>query len=266
MVAISLDRFARPALALAVGSLGLALLATPTGAASKSDRSDRPKCTITGTSGDDVLRGTPKADVICGGAGNDRIYGRGGDDILIGGPGNDRIYGGAGDDTLIGEAGHDLLDGGAGDDLVIGGPGNDRVVSGGGVDTVSDTVLKSSDWTSTIEFRFNFPAGTRIQFAYEGGNCTSDEYGTPITTSANPQVSFIKLFTGRGGRVWDSCNYETSWANYRMTFDTPDGKLRQVKFTAKQPGIGIHEVRIECAERTVSCENGTNKVVLSYAG
>ena len=32
-------------------------------------------CTITGTAGDDVLRGTPQADVICGLHGDDAIRG-----------------------------------------------------------------------------------------------------------------------------------------------------------------------------------------------
>lgn len=259
----SLRRRARPAVALALGTLGLAVLAVPTGAATKSST---PKCTITGTAGDDTLRGTAKADVICGGAGNDRIYGMGGDDILIGGAGNDRIYGGAGDDVLIGDAGNDTLDGGAGDDTVIGGAGNDRVVSGGGVDRVSDKLLKSDDWTATIDFTFDFPVGTRIQFAYEGGNCTRDEYSKPIVTNAKPSIAFINLFVAKGGGYFDSCNYERSYVNYRMTFDTPDGKLRQVKFMARQMALGSRTILIDCGERSVRCEDGSNKIVLSYVG
>lgn len=259
----SLRRHPRPALALAVGALGLAVLAAPADAASKSST---PKCTIKGTAGNDTLRGTSKADVICGGAGNDRIHGMGGDDIVIGGAGNDRLYGGAGDDTLIGEAGHDTLDGGAGDDTVIGGAGNDRVVSGGGVDQVSDKLLKSDDWTATIDFTFDFPVGTRVQFAYEGGNCTRDEYSKPIVTNPRPAITFIDLFVAKGGGYFDSCNYERSYANYRMTFDTPDGNLREVKFTARQMALGSRTVLIDCGTRTVRCEDGSNKIVLTYIG
>ena len=52
----------------------------------------RPRgCTITGTAGDDVLRGTRRADVICGLGGDDRIAGRGGNDAIYGDAGDDRI-------------------------------------------------------------------------------------------------------------------------------------------------------------------------------
>jgi hypothetical protein len=79
--------------------------------------SPRP-CTITGTEGDDRLRGTRGDDVICGLEGDDVIDGRGGDDALFGDAGNDRIDGGDGDDNLYGSEGDDRLDGGRGDDVV----------------------------------------------------------------------------------------------------------------------------------------------------
>ena len=56
---------------------------------------------ITGTSGDDELRGGPGADRIEGLAGDDVLAGRGGDDILIGGNGIDTMWGGLGDDLYI---------------------------------------------------------------------------------------------------------------------------------------------------------------------
>ena len=55
---------------------------------------------IVGTSGNDTLRGTAKADKIAGGAGNDKLYGLAGNDALSGGPGNDLLVGGAGADRL----------------------------------------------------------------------------------------------------------------------------------------------------------------------
>ena len=66
-------------------------------------------CTITGTSGADVLTGTAGDDVICGLGGNDRISGGAGNDLLIGGDGDDALIGGAGSDVLLGEAGRDVL-------------------------------------------------------------------------------------------------------------------------------------------------------------
>lgn len=75
-------------------------------------------CRFTGTSGDDVLRGSYFFDLIRGLGGNDRIVAH---------DGNDRIEGNAGDDTI---------DGGAGNDVIFPGPGRDRVDCGPGVDTV----------------------------------------------------------------------------------------------------------------------------------
>ncbi len=64
-------------------------------------------CTITGTSGNDVLEGTSGDDTICGLGGNDTIRGLGGNDTLQGGNGSDTIEGGTGNDTVDGGAGTD---------------------------------------------------------------------------------------------------------------------------------------------------------------
>ena len=71
---------------------------------------------ITGTPGNDELRGDDTANIMDGGAGNDRIFGLGGGDWLIGGEGNDTLYGGEGDDLLDGGAGADTLSGSNGYD------------------------------------------------------------------------------------------------------------------------------------------------------
>ena len=95
------------------------------------------KCTITGTGGNDVLRGTRRKDYICGLGGNDRIRGLGGNDVILGGPGNDWIVGGRGNDRLSGNAGRDLLRGQAGADRLVGGSGHDRLDGGSGSDRLS---------------------------------------------------------------------------------------------------------------------------------
>jgi len=105
-------------------------------------------------SGNDVLRGTVRADAIRGFGGNDVIFGFGGDDRLLGdadsdrlfgGFGNDRLFGGTGNDVLvgefgndvlIGEAGVDILSGGFGNDTFYGGTGNDVITTGGGFDRI----------------------------------------------------------------------------------------------------------------------------------
>jgi Ca2+-binding RTX toxin-like protein len=88
---------------------------------------DAQGCTITGTSGADILRGTPGHDVICGLGGNDALDGAGGNDVLMGGPGDDQLSGVGGNDVLYGGPGNDKLQGGAGRDTVYGGYGRDMI-------------------------------------------------------------------------------------------------------------------------------------------
>lgn len=85
------------------------------------------RCTIKGTRGADILRGTTRPDIICGfggsdiisgGGGNDTIYGDSGNDILNGNSGSDRIFGGAGNDIMKDDAGIDKLYGGGGRDAL----------------------------------------------------------------------------------------------------------------------------------------------------
>jgi Ca2+-binding RTX toxin-like protein len=105
-------------LLIAVGS---PLVTGPLHAATRVDtRPPTLKCTITGTSGDDDLKGTERSDVICG---------LGGDDTIDGGRGSDTIDGGGGDDTI---------DGGRGDDTIIGGLGGDTCYQSGGEGSMSD--------------------------------------------------------------------------------------------------------------------------------
>jgi Tol biopolymer transport system component len=101
-----------------------------------SDPDWGPACSVTGTSGPDLLEGTPERDFICGGAGDDVISGLGGDDVLLGGSGADIVAGGAGNDVVAGERGSDQLRGGPGDDTVNGrdGRAGERLTAGHGHD------------------------------------------------------------------------------------------------------------------------------------
>jgi Ca2+-binding RTX toxin-like protein len=92
------------------------------------------RCTIVGTSGNDVLAGTAGRDVICGLGGNDRIVAGAGNDLVYGGPGDDVIRAGTGRDLLDGGPGRDRLYAGPGDDVVQGRAGNDVVLGGSGRD------------------------------------------------------------------------------------------------------------------------------------
>jgi Tol biopolymer transport system component len=77
-------------------------------ATSNVDWQPIPRCTKTGTPGNDTLAGTAGKDVLCGLGGNDRINGGGGNDTILAGPGNDTILAGPGNDILNGGSGTDV--------------------------------------------------------------------------------------------------------------------------------------------------------------
>jgi Ca2+-binding RTX toxin-like protein len=96
-------------------------------------------CRIVGTSGPDVLYGTPLADLIIGLGGDDRLQAVSTDttgDTLEGDEGNDVLVGGDRPDTLRGGPGADRLNGGASGDDLWGGPGRDLLNGGGGSDLI----------------------------------------------------------------------------------------------------------------------------------
>jgi Tol biopolymer transport system component len=96
-------------------------------------------CRIVGTSGDDVLTGTPLADVLLGEGGNDTLVSVASffvGDTLEGGVGNDLLVGSSVSDTLEGGPGNDVLRGGSGPDLLTGGPGRDVLQGQGGRDLI----------------------------------------------------------------------------------------------------------------------------------
>lgn len=80
-----------------------------------------------GTSGNDIICGTPDDDVIDGGGGNDTIYGLEGNDKITTGSGADNIVGGPGDDIIKSGSGNDTIHSGDGEDDVDAGAGNDIV-------------------------------------------------------------------------------------------------------------------------------------------
>ena len=101
---------------------------------------------IFGTTGNDLLFGTPEDDaidalegnddVVSGLEGNDTINGGLGDENIFGGAGDDEIFGGAGTDYLRGGEDNDSIDGGAETDVLIGENGNDRIWGRDGNDLI----------------------------------------------------------------------------------------------------------------------------------
>jgi Ca2+-binding RTX toxin-like protein len=107
------------------------------------------KPTMTGTAGDDQLRGTPAGDGVTALGGDDSVHGFGGPDGVAGGFGKDFIDGGGGGDYLNGGGGSDTVHGGKGDDVLEestdgraidrldGGPGGADVCIGDATDRAS---------------------------------------------------------------------------------------------------------------------------------
>jgi Ca2+-binding RTX toxin-like protein len=176
-----------------------------------------PGLTINGTTGDDQLVGTPRADSIYGFAGNDYIVGAGkGADHLYAGNGNDEIYGGTGDDTIDGGAGADIIDGGGGADAITAGAGNDTIIyrsssgtldGGDGTDTLDfSNVGAPGDTTQAMDFDFTGFSTTGV-FKMGGHDVTGIErlnffeygsaYGDTIDFDASATVGISSgSFTG----------------------------------------------------------------------
>ena len=95
------------------------------------------RCTVVGTSGDDVLTGTSGRDVVCGLSGDDVIRTGGGRDLVDAGPGADTVRTGSGADRVLAGRGADDIVTGGGDDTVVAGPGADEVRTGTGADDVT---------------------------------------------------------------------------------------------------------------------------------
>jgi Ca2+-binding RTX toxin-like protein len=106
-------------LSVLVATTCLLLLNVPAAQAAMTCFGKTP--TITGTSGDDIIHGTPQADVIWAGGGFDYVTGGEGADLICGGNKGDSLYGGRGNDKIAGQGGIDQLLGGSGSDVMRGG-------------------------------------------------------------------------------------------------------------------------------------------------
>jgi Ca2+-binding RTX toxin-like protein len=143
--------------------------------------------TLTGTSGNDLIRGYAGDDVISAGGGDDIVYGGADNDTLRGGAGRDALYGGQGTDVLYGDAGNDLLSGGSGDDTLYGGLGADvfrwqlgdqGTGSAPATDTVKDFVASQGD---ALDLRDLLPdglvaagsLGDYLSFSYDAAASTT---------------------------------------------------------------------------------------------
>lgn len=153
----------------------------------------------TGTSSDDTLFGTSKADTISGRGGDDTIVGGKGNDKLDGGKGNDTIYGGDGNDKLVGGSGNDTIYGGTGNDKIDGGKGDDTLIGGAGNDTID-----GGSGRDTAVFSGNFGDYT-LKFSNGHNRCDNDDdtvrivrkvSGSPDGTDTLKNVEVLKFDDG----------------------------------------------------------------------
>ncbi|MDQ3915245.1 MAG: hypothetical protein M3323_07955 [Actinomycetota bacterium] len=110
--------------AVAVLCLASALLPAGPAALGRAQVGEDEDCfgidpTITGTSGDDVIRGTHGFDVISALEGDDTVRGAAGTDFICAGDGDDRVHAGPGLDLIEALRGADVVFGEGGDDLFL---------------------------------------------------------------------------------------------------------------------------------------------------
>lgn len=167
---------------------------------------------ISGSTGDDWLRGEHGNDTIDGGAGNDSLFGMWGDNHLIGGQGNDMLVIGRyaafnGNNILDGGAGNDVLFGGAGNDVLLGGDGNDALLGGAGFD------------------RLNGGAGNDVLDAGSGTPVSATNHVTDLLTGGAGNDTFVFDTPGFGNDAvtdFTSGQDHLSLAKLPVTFDQLD--------------------------------------------
>ena len=107
---------------------------------------------ISGTEGNDRIKGTSEGDWIFSYGGNDTIVAGNGWNYIYAGAGDDTVRGGTSSDNIYGEDGADKIDGGDGDDWLFsgsdyldGGIERDTVIGGAGNDFISAGVGDTVD-------------------------------------------------------------------------------------------------------------------------
>ena len=162
--------------------------------------------TITGTNGNDTLRGTEEAEVISGRGGDDTLDGRGGADRLDGGPGNDtvtyrsapsavvvdlstgraedgfgsvdtlvsigHVEGSSHADTLTGNDNVNHLRGRGGDDQLFGLGGDDVLEGGAGSDR-----LDGGPGSDMASYRNAGPEGVLVRLSFDNEGTADDGQG-----------------------------------------------------------------------------------------
>ena len=176
----------------------------PAGAATKAERCQLQRATITGTNGDDVIKGTPGKDVVvwprqgtmsstlaasqtwsAGEAVQTESAAGAGRDALTGGRGDDTLRGGRNDDSLLGDVMKISAPGSSpvragGDDHLIGGRGTDGLTGDNFSNTsnlrgAGDDLLEDSSKFSTYMTGDNL--ASRVKVSGRGDDVLIDRTG-----------------------------------------------------------------------------------------
>jgi hypothetical protein len=193
---------------------------------------------INGTSGDDVIQGTPDDDTIEGGKGDDTVFGGDGDDQIEAGPGNDVVDGGAGDDDIAASQGDDLLLAGAGDDTISGASGDDTLAGGAGDDKI---VGASGDDTAI----YNVSANVGSNDDYKGGSGTDtllleftlDEWLRDDVQAEVAQYAEMLDSGGRGNKQFQFSAFDLKVKDFEALEITVDG----VQLNPEDEAVTAHD-------------------------
>ncbi len=224
--------------------LSASVLVAPAGAQTGGELCNGLVPTIVGTSGNDVIRGTSRDDVIFAGAGNDQIRGASGSDVICGGDGNDTIYGDSQRDVIFGDAGNDVLHGGSDADEVHGGDGNDEIYGNSQSDRLfgnagNDTINGGPD-ADTLD---GGPGNDILNGSFQNDTCSSGEETLSCENliAGDPDETTGPMLLSETDVAW--LQGASEWVNLMWTTDT---ELRNV------------EVRVTPASGDLSVEYPSN--------
>jgi Ca2+-binding RTX toxin-like protein len=203
---------------------------------------------VTGSDGNDSIRGEAGDNALSGGAGNDNLNGRGGNDILDGGEGNDRLNGGSGNDALTGGEGNDRLNGGNGDDVLDGGASDDRLNGGAG-----DDILDGGDNND----RLNGGGGDDVILDGSGDDRVNGGAGDDTVVAGSGSDVF------NGGRGYDSIDF----SNASGALDINLGQRSVVSLTDGDDRItGFEQVTGSAFDDTITGSNRGGETLVGGAG
>lgn len=123
--------------------------------------------------------------------GNDLLTGSAGDDVLKGFGGNDRLIGGAGKDFLYGGDGNDTIDGGSARDIMWGGLGNDIYYVDRSSDVVNELVDEGLD---RVNASIKWTLAANIEQLVLTGGASIDGFGNSFDNYLIGNAGANKLY------------------------------------------------------------------------